>query len=128
MNLLTLKTTVATVSTILVTTLMLSANAQTQSNYAAKKTTNRSSQLITETATISNQWHLSQSNSENLNLNIRDSGCKKANPLDYINQLETFFKSCETTITPNTENYEPIEYLKAPALDSGIRFTVTNFK
>ena len=123
MNLFTLKTSVVTISTMLISTLMISsAYSQVKGNQAAN--------LATEAATIENKWNIVTGNpiTNDSSFKISDPECKKINPIEYLNRPETFFKSCETTITPHSQNYEPIEYLKVPELDSGITVTVTNFE
>jgi sortase (surface protein transpeptidase) len=52
------------------------------------------------------------------------------NPLEFINNPESFFKQCQQpTNTQTSQSTDPIEYLKVPELDSGtgISVTVTKF-
>ncbi|MFM2061024.1 MAG: hypothetical protein RLZZ507_694 [Cyanobacteriota bacterium] len=89
----------------------------------------QSANLVTEAATITNKWNIVKdtANNNDPGLRVTDPECKKINPLEYINNPETFFQSCSATNNSNSQNYEPIEYLKVPPLDSGLSFTVTNF-
>ncbi len=87
--------------------------------------------LLTEPATINATWSnfIGQTNNpkqaaESISL-IQERGCQKINPLEFINNPSAFFKQCQEPT--KTQSTEPIEYLKVPKLDSGIRVTVTKF-
>lgn len=87
--------------------------------------------LLTEPATINATWSnfIGQSNNpkqtaESISL-MQERGCQKINPLEFINNPSAFFKQCQEPT--KTQSTEPIEYLKVPKLDSGIRVTVTKF-
>ncbi|BDI16197.1 hypothetical protein ANSO36C_19990 [Nostoc cf. commune SO-36] len=95
---------------------------------------NQAGVLLTEPATINTTWSnfIGQSNNskqtaESIML-VQDRGCQKINPLEFINNPESFFKQCQKpTDTQSSQSSEPIEYLKVPKLDSGISVTVTQF-
>jgi Tfp pilus assembly protein PilE len=117
-------------SVVVINTLTIpSASAKPQPNYAVKNQTNQAAELMTEAATITNKWNLDGNSVANKDTSLRvsDPECKKINPLEYLNKPETFFQSCSSTNNFNLQNYEPIEYLKVPRLDSGLSVTVTNF-
>ncbi|MBN3878831.1 MULTISPECIES: hypothetical protein [unclassified Nostoc] len=87
--------------------------------------------LLTEPATINATWSnfIGQRNNpkqtaESISL-MQERGCQKINPLEFINNPSAFFKQCQEPT--KTQSTEPIEYLKVPKLDSGIRVTVTKF-
>ncbi|MEH1970648.1 hypothetical protein [Nostoc sp.] len=126
-------------STILV--VVISALALPQSTYANQENVpmttgdrNQAGVLLTEPATINTTWNnfTGQSNNpkqtaESISL-VQERGCQKVNPLEFINNPDAFFKQCQQpTNTQNSQNTEPIEYLKVPKLDSGISVTVTQF-
>jgi hypothetical protein len=83
--------------------------------------------LVTEPATINSKWNNVAELSAGSSLRVRDPECKKINPLEYINNPETFFQSCPSVNDPMRQNAEPVDYLKVPRLDSGLSVTVTNF-
>ncbi|WP_413171564.1 hypothetical protein [Anabaena azotica] len=89
----------------------------------------QSANLVTEAATLTNQWNtvIDNTNNPNASLRVTDPECKKINPLEYIKNPETFFQPCLATTGSNLQSHEPIEYLKVPRLDSGLSVTVTNF-
>ncbi|QFS49161.1 hypothetical protein [Nostoc sphaeroides] len=95
---------------------------------------NQAGILLTEPATINTTWSnfTGQSNNpkqtaESILLE-QEGGCKKINPLEFINNPGAFFKECQKpTNTQTSQSSEPIEYLKVPKLDSGISVTVTKF-
>ncbi|RCJ41490.1 hypothetical protein A6769_00835 [Nostoc punctiforme NIES-2108] len=87
--------------------------------------------LLTEPATINATWSnfIGQTNNpkqtaESISL-MQERGCQKINPLEFINNPSAFFQQCQEPT--KTHSTEPIEYLKVPKLDSGIRVTVTKF-
>lgn len=87
--------------------------------------------LLTEPATINATWSnfIGQTNNpkqtaESISL-MQERGCQKINPLEFINNPSAFFKQCQEPT--KAQSTEPIEYLKVPKLDSGIRVTVTKF-
>jgi hypothetical protein len=95
---------------------------------------NQAQVLLTEPATITTKWNNFTGQTLNLRKNpqsisvIQDKECQKFNPLELINNPESFFKECQKQTNAQTrQNGEPIEYLKVPKLDSGISVTVTNF-
>jgi hypothetical protein len=95
---------------------------------------NQAGVLLTEPATITTTWSNFTGQSSNLKQTtesislVQEQGCQKINPLEFINNPGAFFKECQQpTNTPSSQSTEPIEYLKVPKLDSGIRVTVTKF-
>ncbi|TAF02569.1 MAG: hypothetical protein EAZ77_18640 [Nostocales cyanobacterium] len=90
---------------------------------------NQAADLVTEAATITSKWNLvgGSNDHQDSSLRVSDPECKKINPLEYLNNPESFFQPCYGTDDTNRQNYEPIEYLKVPKLDSGLSVTVTNF-
>lgn len=115
---------------VIITTFTLpSAHAQPQPNAQMRGKTNQAASLVTEAATITNKWNLGQNNTpgNDGSLRVTEPECKTINPLEYLNKPETFFQSCPATNNLNYQNYEPIEYLKVPGLDSSLNVTVTNF-
>ncbi|MBK1990361.1 hypothetical protein A0J48_023030 [Sphaerospermopsis aphanizomenoides BCCUSP55] len=112
-----------------ITTTISTANANPKPTSAIQGQHNQSANLITEAATLTNKWNtvIDTTNNTDANLSIRDPECKKINPLEYINNPETFFQPCAAENNLDIHSYEPIEYLKVPRLDSGVSVTVTNF-
>jgi hypothetical protein len=121
--------------------IVITAFALAQSAYANQENVpmttgdrNQARVLLTEPATINTTWSnfIGQTNNpkqtaESISL-VQERGCKKINPLEFINNPDAFFEQCQKPT--NTETYqstEPIEYLKVPKLDSGISVTVTQF-
>jgi hypothetical protein len=110
-----------------------SANANQQRVPAAKAIPNQAATLITEPATINNKWNYTIDQTNNLTqpansvVVLPQQGCKKLTPLDYINNPEAFFQPCESANNPTPQGFEPVEYLKVPRLDSGIKVNVTKF-
>ncbi len=96
---------------------------------------NQAAILITEPATITGQWSNVNDQSNHLkqtahSISItQEQGCKKINPLEFLENPEAIFKKCQNQNNNQTpqHNSEPIEYLKVPRLDSGISVTVTQF-
>ena len=88
---------------------------------------NQSADLITQPITIDSYWHqIPQVNPEPY-FSISNPKCKKINPLDYIKDPESFLKLCPNTNNSNRKPYEPVEYLKVPPLDSGIKIKLGDF-
>jgi hypothetical protein len=88
---------------------------------------NQSAELITKPANINSQWSTSQQINTNLNIKI-DHQSQKINMMDYINNLELFFQDHQDQKNNyQRPNYEPVEYLKVPKLDSGITIKVGDF-
>ncbi|MDJ0617523.1 MAG: hypothetical protein QNJ63_12405 [Calothrix sp. MO_192.B10] len=98
---------------------------------APKGDRNSANVLITEPVTITNQWDNIQTNNiqktTNSILSIRDSKCKKINPLELIENPATFFRECPQPNQQNLPYTQPVEYLKVPKLDGGIKVPVSNF-
>ena len=92
---------------------------------------NSANVLITEPVTITNQWNNIQTNNiqktTNSILSIRDSKCKQINPIELIENPATFFRECPQPNQQNLPYTQPVEYLKVPKLDGGIKVPVSNF-
>ncbi|MCC5650265.1 hypothetical protein LC609_10530 [Nostoc sp. XA013] len=97
---------------------------------------NQAGVLLTKPATINATWSnfIGQTNNPKQTaesiLLVQEQVCEKMNPLEFINNPESFFKQCQQpTNTQTSQSTEPIEYLKVPKLDSGtgISVTVTKF-
>ncbi len=95
---------------------------------------NQAGVLLTEPATINATWSdfIGQANNPKRTAEsvsrVQEGGCQKISPLEFINNPDAFFKQCQKpTNTQSSQSTEPIEYLKVPKLDSGIRVTVTKF-
>jgi hypothetical protein len=94
------------------------------------------SALITEPVTINSGRDNAISRARSLR-QIADSigrvreekGCKNIKPLEILNDPEAAIKECEKRTDNQTpqRNGEPVDYLKIPRLDSGVRLTVTQF-
>ncbi|MBE9057882.1 hypothetical protein [Sphaerospermopsis sp. LEGE 08334] len=106
-----------------------SADAKPKQGSNVTSKPNQAANLVTKTATISSQWNFVSDTAINNDpgLKVTDPECKKINPLQYLNNPETFFQSCSATNNPNYQDYEPIDYLKVPRLDLGLSVTVSNF-
>ncbi|MFN6559786.1 MAG: hypothetical protein RMY28_008255 [Nostoc sp. ChiSLP01] len=121
--------------------LVLSALAIPQSAYGNEENVpnatgdrNEAQALLTQPATINTKWR--NFSGQTLNLRptsqsisgVQDQECAKINPLEILNNPESFFKECpQLTNARRNQNYEPVEYFKVPKLDSGIKLTVTQF-
>ncbi|MDP5018280.1 MAG: hypothetical protein NWQ43_13435 [Dolichospermum sp.] len=113
-----------------------SANAKPQPVSNVIIENSQAANLITQPVTINSYWnHVLKLNAE-LPLSVSDSlgnddgvmpKCKKINPLNYINNPESFFQSCQEENNSNRRLYEPVEYLKVPSLDSGIKIKLGDF-
>ncbi|MBD2242051.1 hypothetical protein [Nostoc sp. FACHB-888] len=97
---------------------------------------NQAGVLLTKPATINATWSnfIGQTNNPKQTaesiLLVQEQVCEKMNPLEFINNPESFFKQCQQpTNTQTSQSNEPIEYFKVPKLDSGtgISVTVTKF-
>lgn len=98
---------------------------------------NQAANLLTESATIDSKWQnitIQQTNSLILNNNkftvMQEQGCKKMNPLEFLEDMAAAFEKCRqlnNNQTPPPRSSEPIEYFKVPKLDSGLSVTVTQF-
>ncbi|AFZ27189.1 hypothetical protein Cylst_5146 [Cylindrospermum stagnale PCC 7417] len=119
----------------------IGAIANLQSAYADQKNApsatgkrNQAEGLVTKPATINSRWNnpVDQSNNSTQTADsvviLREQGCKKINPLDYINNPDAFFQpQCQSANNQTPQSSEPVEYLKVPRLDSGLSVTVTKF-
>ncbi|MTJ46979.1 hypothetical protein [Dolichospermum sp. UHCC 0259] len=103
----------------------VNAKPQTVSNVGVEH--NQSADLITQPITIDSYWNgIPQVNPEAY-FSISNRECKKVNPLDYIKNPESFLKLCPNANNPNRKPYDPVEYLKVPPLDSGIKIKLGDF-
>jgi hypothetical protein len=104
-----------------------SANAEPQPVANIKVEQNQVADLMTEPVTINSYWHHAPKLNTESYFTISNPECKKINPLDYIKNPESFFKSCPDANNSNRRTYEPVDYLKVPALDSGIKIKLGDF-
>ena len=86
----------------------------------------QSAELITQPITIDSYWYQMPQVNPELYFSISKPECKKINPLDYIKNPESFLKLCPSN-NSNRKPYEPVEYLKVPPLDSGIKIKLGAF-
>ncbi|MDZ8189877.1 MAG: hypothetical protein RMX96_34210 [Nostoc sp. ChiSLP02] len=95
---------------------------------------NQAEVLLTQPATINSTWSnfagkpsLLRPAPQSISA-VQDPECQKINPLEILNNPESFFRECQRPASAQSrQNSEPIEYLKVPKLDSGIKLTVTQF-
>jgi hypothetical protein len=94
------------------------------------------STLITEPITInssaanaSDRAHTLRQIANSIGRVREEKGCKNIKPLEILNDPEAAIKECEkpSNSQPAQRNGEPVDYLKTPRLDSGVRLTVTQF-
>ncbi|MFM7407541.1 MAG: hypothetical protein ACKO3K_13005 [Cuspidothrix sp.] len=104
-----------------------SANAESKPVVPAKLPKDQAKNLITQPATINSYWQEANKPNNKSSLSISDPECKKINPINYINNPESFFQSCEDPNNSNRQIYEPVEYLKVPRLNSGIKIKLGDF-
>lgn len=104
-----------------------SANAESQSTVTPIIQGNQAQNLITEPVTINSYWPQANKPNNESSLSITDPECKKINPINYINNPKSFFQSCDNGNKSNRQTYEPVEYLKVPPLDSGIKIKLSDF-
>ncbi|MBD2663292.1 hypothetical protein B6N60_03160 [Richelia sinica FACHB-800] len=104
-------------------------------NTPEQTTTNQGNQaenLLTQPATIDSKWQSEspqnylQQKADSIPV-VRQEECAKINPIEYLNNPEKFFKECPNTNNQNRQAGEPVEYLKVPRLDSGIKVNVGEF-
>ena len=94
---------------------------------------NSANVLTTEPLTIKNQWANSNNQPNNIQqttkpiLTVRDSECKKINPLQIVENPSLFFRECPQPNKANTPYTRPIEYLRVPKLNGGIKLPVSQF-
>ena len=126
---------------ILTLVLMIGAIFSTQSAYANQdnfplftEESNQAAVLTTEPVTINSTWGNVNNQTNNLKNTAgtislsQEQGCQKLSPLDFISNPDAIFKQCQKPANNQTSpNYEPIEYLKVPRLDSGVQLTITKF-
>jgi len=99
----------------------------------SKEENNSAMFLMTKPATITEQWDNNQQTNNlqqtgNSFLNVRDNKCKKINPVALIENPADFFKQCpQPTNNTNNPYTQPVEYLKVPKLDRGIKVPVSKF-
>jgi hypothetical protein len=106
-----------------------STNAKPQPGSNVGVEHHQSADLITQPITIDSYWNgMPQVNPEpEPYFSISKPECKKVNPLDYIKNPESFLKLCPNPNNSNRKPYEPVEYLKVPPLDSGIKIKLGDF-
>ena len=98
-----------------------------------KEESNSATLLITQPVTITEHWGNNQQ-TNNLQqtgdsfLNVTDNKCNKINPVTLIENPADFFKQCpQPTNNTNNPYIQPVEYLKIPKLDRGIKVPVSKF-
>lgn len=119
----------------------MSAIAVSQTAYANPENTSEivierheASNLLTEPVTINNQWNNPSTQINNLqntasSISIKqEAGCQNINPLDFLENPDAVVKKCqELRNSQIPQRTEPVDYLKVPRLDSGLKLTVTKF-
>ncbi|WP_414753114.1 hypothetical protein [Anabaena sp. CCY 9910] len=88
--------------------------------------------LTTEPVTINSQWNSVTTQPQNLQGTSipleQKKGCESLSPLDLLNNPDALFKECVNPADNRTpQRVEPVEYLKVPGLDSGVKVNVTKF-
>lgn len=104
-----------------------SANAETNPSVTPTVRKHQAQSLITEPITINSYWYRIDKANNQSSLSISDPECKKVNPINYINNLGSFFQCYDDANNSKRPTYEPVEYLKVPPLDSGIKIKLGNF-
>lgn len=120
---------------------VVSAIAFSQTAYANPKTRqqiisqhHKAAVLLTQPVTINSQWNnpINQTNhlqdtASSLAV-VQETGCKNFNPLEYLENPDAIVKKCQESANQQIpQRTEPVDYLKVPRLDSGLRLTVTKF-
>jgi hypothetical protein len=123
--------------------IVVSAIALVRPAYAQQESTepiiterHEASTLITQPATINSAAGNAIDRTNNLR-QIADSigrvnnegGCKNVKPVDFLNDPDAVIKECEKRADNETpqRHGDPVDYLKVPRLDSGVKLTVTQF-
>jgi hypothetical protein len=88
---------------------------------------NQAAGLMTQPVTINSYWNNAPKANLESYFDISNPECKKINPLDYLKNPESFLKQCGDANNSNQRIYEPVEYLKVPPLDSGIKIKLSDF-
>ncbi|MCF4966558.1 hypothetical protein [Nostoc sp. CMAA1605] len=86
--------------------------------------------LLTEPVSINSQWNHGN-NLQNTATSIsvaQDPQCQSLNPLEFLENPDAIVKKCqELRNNQIPQRTEPVDYLKVPRLDSGLKLTVTKF-
>ncbi|MDZ8052774.1 MAG: hypothetical protein RMX68_015550 [Aulosira sp. ZfuVER01] len=118
---------------------IIGALTVSQSAYANQKnsptaTSNQAAVLATKPVTLTSRWSYSINRNNgfkatNNSIALDQSGeCKIPKPFEILKNPSIFFKPCQQPTNQQTAQLaEPIEYLKVPRLDSGIKVTVSKF-
>lgn len=129
-------------STALALAAIVGALTISQSAYANQKNVpttvktqdSQAAVLATKPVTFLGRWGYSLNEDNNVSPNAnsitleQSRECNKLNPFDIIKNPNILFTPCEQPTQKTTAQLsEPIEYLKVPPLDSGIKVTVSNF-
>jgi hypothetical protein len=88
---------------------------------------NQAAGLTTQPVTINSYWNNAPKANPESYFDVSNPECKKINPLDYLKNSESFLKRCGNVNNSNRRIYEPVEYLKVPPLDSGIKIKLGDF-
>jgi hypothetical protein len=90
--------------------------------------------LATKPVTLLGKWGYSLNQNNNFPATANsivlqpNKGCNNINPFEILKNPNILFKPCQQPTTkPTAQLSEPIEYLKVPPLDSGIKVTVSKF-
>jgi hypothetical protein len=116
---------------------LVSAIAVSQSAYANEENSqeiiserHEAATLLTEPVSINSQWNNSN-NLQNTATSIsvaQDPVCQNFNPLEFLENPDAIVKKCqELNNNQIPQRTEPVDYLKVPRLDSGLKLTVTQF-
>ncbi|WP_066381297.1 MULTISPECIES: hypothetical protein [unclassified Anabaena] len=90
--------------------------------------------LFTEAVTIDSTWKNAIDQSNHLQdtassiLVVQEQGCRNINPLEFLENPDAILKKCQQAANAQIpQRTEPVDYLKVPRLDSGLKLTVTKF-
>ncbi|MBD2358335.1 hypothetical protein H6G41_27620 [Tolypothrix sp. FACHB-123] len=122
--------------------IIIGALTISQSAYANQKNApttastpgDRSAVLATKPVTLLGKWGYSINQDNNFPTTAnsitleQNKGCNNLNPFEILKNPNILFTPCQQPSTRTTAQLsEPIEYLKVPPLDSGIKVTVSKF-
>lgn len=119
----------------------MSAIAVSQTTYAHEQNPrsiiskhHEAATLLTKPVSINSQWDSTIKNSNNLQNAassisiIQEPGCQNFNPLEFLENPDAILKKCQQSNNNQIPQHtEPVDYLKVPRLDSGLKLTVTKF-
>ncbi|OUL24572.1 hypothetical protein [Nostoc sp. 106C] len=115
-------------------TISQSAYANQKNSPTATSQGNQAAVLVTKPVTLTSKWSYSinRNNTFKTTTNSialeQERGCKNLNPFEILKNPNILFQQCQQPTHQQTAQLaEPIEYLKVPRLDSGIKVTVSKF-